>query len=241
VLAVPTLLVITPLRNPARGWRLARVVAIFFLRLCRLPLLVQGIERIPASGPFVMAVNHASYLDGLILLAALPERGYSFAAKRELREAFVPRLFLQAIGTDFVERADIRQGVEDTSRLAESVRAGRVPVFSGSTFTAGPPAVRMGAFIIAVQTGVPLVLVRTIRGARSVLREGIGSRAARYIVVAIAQPSCRRAALERRWRCAMRHAPKSCRRYGGGPGAVAAAGLTWRCGKRSGNCGCCSA
>ncbi|MFH1044021.1 MAG: AMP-binding protein [Pseudomonadota bacterium] len=190
MLAIPTLAATVLLRNPAWGWRLSRVVANGFLRLWRLPLVVQGLEHIPASGPFVMAVNHASYLDGLILLAALRERGYSFAAKRELNESLLPRLFLQSIGTDFVERADIRQSVEDASRLAESVRAGRALIFFAEgtfTRTAGLLPFRMGAFVIAAQAGVPLVPV-TIRGTRSVLRDGSWFARRGAIVVTITPP-----------------------------------------------------
>ncbi len=173
-LAAPTLPATALLFKPARAWRFSRAVAKLFLRLCRLPLVVQGLEHIPLSGPLVMAANHSSYLDGLILLAALPERSYSFAAKSELKDTRLTRRFLQAIGTDFVERTDIRQGVEDAERLAEAVRAGRTPiVFAEGTFTrnAGLLPFRMGAFVIAAQTGVPLLPV-TIRGARSVLRDG---------------------------------------------------------------------
>ncbi|TAK65644.1 MAG: acyl-phosphate glycerol 3-phosphate acyltransferase [Betaproteobacteria bacterium] len=190
ILAVPSLIAAALLRSPARGWRFSRVMAIGFLRLCRLPLMVHGLEHIPASGPFVMAVNHASYLDGLILVAALRERGYRFVAKRELRESLLPRLFLQSIGTDFVERSDIKQGVEDASRLAESVRAGHTPVFfAEGTFTrsAGLLPFRMGAFVIAAQTGVPLVPV-AIRGARSVLRDNNWFARRGAIVVNIAPP-----------------------------------------------------
>ena len=190
LLAIPTLAAAALARDPARGWRVARVVANAFLRLCRLPLVVQGLEHIPASGPFVIAANHGSYLDGLILLAALRERGYSFAAKRELSQSLLPRLFLTSIGTDFVERADIKQGVEDTSRLAESVKAGRAPIFfAEGTFTraAGLLPFRMGAFVVAAQTGVPLVPV-TIRGARSVLRDGSWFARRGAIVVTIAAP-----------------------------------------------------
>src|SRR5512141_2381691 len=137
-----------------------------------------------------MAANHASYLDGIVLLAALPERGYSFAAKRELSQSLVPRLFLRSIGTDFVERSDIKQGVEDASRLAESVRAGRTPIFfAEGTFarTAGLLPFRMGAFVIAAQTGVPLVPV-TLRGTRSVLRDGSWFARRGTMVVTIAPP-----------------------------------------------------
>ncbi|MFH1602601.1 MAG: lysophospholipid acyltransferase family protein, partial [Pseudomonadota bacterium] len=189
-LAVPALATAALSRNPARGWRVNRVLANAFLRLCRLPLMVRGIENIPTSGAFVMAANHASYLDGLILLAALRERGYSFAAKSELSQSLLPRLFLRSIGTDFVVRTDIKQGVEDTSRLADSVRAGRVPIFfAEGTFTraAGLLPFRMGAFVVAAQTGVPLVPV-AIRGARSVLRDGTWFPRRGTIVLTIGAP-----------------------------------------------------
>ena len=189
-LAVPTLAAAALLRNPAWGWRFSRVMARMFLRLCRLPLAVRGLEHIPSSGPIVIAVNHASYLDGLILLAALRERGYSFAAKRELSRPLLPRLFLRSIGTDFVERTDVRQSVEDASRLAESVTAGRSPIFfAEGTFTrsAGLLPFRMGAFVAAAQMGVPLVPV-TIRGARSVLRDGSWFARRAAITVTVSAP-----------------------------------------------------
>jgi 1-acyl-sn-glycerol-3-phosphate acyltransferase len=189
-LALPTLAAAALARHPASGWRFSRLMARAFLKLCRLPLVVHGLAHLPAAGPFVMAANHASYLDGLILLAALRERGYRFAAKRELSRSLLPRLFLRAIGTDFVERSDIKQGVEDASRLAESVRAGYSPIFFAEgtfTRTAGLLPFRMGAFVVAAQTGVPLVPV-TIRGARSVLRDGSWFARRGTIVVSLAPP-----------------------------------------------------
>ena len=190
MLALPTLAAAALARHPASGWRFTRIMARAFLKPCGLPLVVHGLEHIPASGPFVMAANHASYLDGLILLAALRERGYRFVAKRELSRSLLPRLFLRAIGTDFVERSDIKQGVEDASRLAESVRAGCSPIFFAEgtfTRTAGLLPFRMGAFVVAAQTGVPLVPV-TIRGARSVLRDGSWFARRGALVVTIAPP-----------------------------------------------------
>ena len=190
LLAIPALVGAALLRNPALGWRYCHVIARLFLWLCGLHLTVRGLEHLPASGPFVMAANHASYLDGLILLAALRERGYRYAAKRELSRSFLPRLFLRSIGTDFVERSDIRQGVEDATRLARSVDAGHTPIFfAEGTFTrsAGLLPFRMGAFVVAAQTGVPLVPV-TIRGARSVLRDGSWFARRGAITVTIATP-----------------------------------------------------
>src|SRR5690349_1018640 len=36
-------------------------------------LRVEGLERLPASGPYLVAANHHNYLDGVVLAAALPQ------------------------------------------------------------------------------------------------------------------------------------------------------------------------
>jgi 1-acyl-sn-glycerol-3-phosphate acyltransferase len=118
-------------------------------------------------------VNHASFLDGPAVLAALPEP-MCFVVKRELLDNFVSRIYLTRIGTEFVERFDAQRGVEDAGRVAEIVRAGRpVIMFPEGTFRRMPGLLpfRMGAFVIAAQAGVPVVPV-TVRGTRSILREG---------------------------------------------------------------------
>jgi 1-acyl-sn-glycerol-3-phosphate acyltransferase len=120
----------------------------------------------------VVVTNHASYLDGLLLVAALPWRGYQFVAKRELLDHFVSRAYLRALGSEFVERVDFRQGMDDAARLSHSAQVRRSPIFfAEGTFTRVPGLreFRMGAFVVAAQTGLPVVPI-AIRGARAVLR-----------------------------------------------------------------------
>ena len=148
--------------------RAARLI----LRLTRTPLMVSGLENL-ARTPCVLAVNHASYLDGILLTAALPpDFPYAFVAKREFMGHFVPRLFLRGIGAVFVERFDARQGVEHVELVAAALEQGRMPVFfPEGTFDRRPGllAFRTGAFAIAGRAGVPVIPV-AIRGARSMLR-----------------------------------------------------------------------
>jgi 1-acyl-sn-glycerol-3-phosphate acyltransferase len=115
--------------------------------------------------------NHASYLDGLVLSAVLPP-SFSFVAKQELSNQFVAGVFLRRIGTRFVERFDPRRSSEDTSRLSEYVRQGHsLVIMPEGTFsrTPGLRPFRMGAFVVAVEAGVPVIPV-AIRGTRSILR-----------------------------------------------------------------------
>jgi 1-acyl-sn-glycerol-3-phosphate acyltransferase len=121
----------------------------------------------------VLVVNHASYLDPLVLVAVLPST-ISFVAKRELAEQFFARVLFRRLGTEFVERFDPQRGVEDTDRVRQAVRQGRSMLFfPEGTFGRAPGLrpFRMGAFVVAAQTGVPLVPIG-ISGTRSILRAG---------------------------------------------------------------------
>jgi acyl carrier protein len=173
VIASVTWLTAVLLPRPSWSWAASRVAARLYARLTATPLAVHGLENLPAT-PCVLAVNHASYLDGIVLAAALPNQGrqYSFVAKKELQGKFIPRTYLRHIATDFVERFDPQQGAADVQVVAASLRAGRCPVFfPEGTFDRNPGLLpfRMGAFVVAAEAGVPVVPV-TIRGTRSILR-----------------------------------------------------------------------
>ncbi len=154
------------------AWKFSRRVARAFLWLTGIPLVVRGLEHLPAGRPCVVAVNHSSYLDGIVVVAALPDPK-TFVAKRELLDHWVPRIYLTAIGSVFVDRFDAHRGVEDTTRFVEAARAGQsLVLFPEGTFRRMPGLLpfRMGTFVIAAHAGVPVVPV-TLRGTRSILRE----------------------------------------------------------------------
>ena len=159
--------------RPLNARPLIRGAARLLLRLTRTPLTVAGLEHLPNS-PCLLAVNHASYLDGIVLTAALPaDFPHAFVAKREFVNHFVPRLFLHGIGAVFVERFDARQGVEDVDQVMTALADGKAPVFfPEGTFDRRPGlrAFRTGAFAVAAKAGVPIVPV-ALRGVRSMLRE----------------------------------------------------------------------
>ena len=169
LLAPLTWLLTLLMPNPAAAWALGRGAARTLLRLTATRLTVRGLQHLP-SGPCVLVSNHASYLDGVILVAALP-RPYAFVAKRELHGQFVAGRFLQRLGAEFVERFDVKRSVEDANRMAEAVQQGRsLAVFPEGTFVARPGLLpfHLGAFLAAARAGVPVLPV-TIRGSRTLL------------------------------------------------------------------------
>ena len=133
---------------------------------------VEGVERIPNAGSFVVVANHASYLDGLVLVSALP-KPVAFVAKRELLDSFFVRIFLTRLGCIFVERFDRARGAEDAREVSGRLQEGiSLAVFPEGTLHRMPGLLpfHLGAFLAAVETGAPVVAV-TLRGTRSILRD----------------------------------------------------------------------
>lgn len=158
--------------GPRARWRVLRTLLALLARLARIRLHVRGREHLPARGrPRVYVCNHASYLDGALLALALPDP-VAFVAKAELRRNILVRIFLERLGTEFVERHDARRGAQDARALADRVRAGKpLLFFPEGTFTRAPGLrpFRMGAFTAAVDSGVDLVPL-ALSGSRSLLR-----------------------------------------------------------------------
>jgi 1-acyl-sn-glycerol-3-phosphate acyltransferase len=174
VLAVPTWLAVAVLPPSTFGWRICRTFARLWLRIAGIRLTVAGMENISPSAAQVLVANHASYLDSIVLAAALPNSAWRFVAKRELQDHFVTRIFLQRLNCAFVERFDFQQGVADAARLTAEVGAGAALVFfPEGTFTRVPGLrpFRSGAFLIAAQNGAAVLPV-ALAGTRDVLRDG---------------------------------------------------------------------
>ncbi len=171
LVAPPVWLAVVVLPKPASRWACMRAALRWLSWASRVTLRAQGLEQMERGRPSVVVANHASYLDGLVLVAALPPE-FAFVAKVELQTGRLSGPFLRKIGSVFVERFDRQQSVEDARRIGELARAGQTLVyFPEGTFTRAPGLrpFRMGAFLAAVEAGLPVVPV-AIRGTRSILR-----------------------------------------------------------------------
>jgi 1-acyl-sn-glycerol-3-phosphate acyltransferase len=131
---------------------------------------ITGLENLPAGGPIVLVANHASYLDGMVLAAALPPR-FAYVAKQELLGHPFSATPLRRLGAAFVERFHAARGAEDSQALEARLAEGAALVFfPEGTFNAAPGLLpfRMGAFLAAARTGASVVPV-TLSGTRTLL------------------------------------------------------------------------
>ena len=173
-LLAPLVFVAALLVPGRRCWNIGRTLARLAFRWCGISVVASSLEHVPTDRAFVLAVNHTSYLDAVVLISVLEYRGYVFVGKRELGANVVIRRLAAGFGALFVERFDVAKSVAHADEIATTVARG-VPliVFPEGTLgrRAGLLPFRGGAFVAAARAGVPVVPV-ALRGARSVLRDG---------------------------------------------------------------------
>jgi 1-acyl-sn-glycerol-3-phosphate acyltransferase len=157
---------------PRLTWRWSAVRSV-----CRIALWLVGSPcRVENSAGLaqrnaVLAVNHSSYADALVLAAAVPGEPL-YAAKSELAGQVFAGPFLRRLGVIFVERHDVAASIADAERMGALAKEGRrLVVFPEGTFTAQPGLLpfRLGAFKVACEAGLSVIPV-VIRGTRHMLR-----------------------------------------------------------------------
>jgi 1-acyl-sn-glycerol-3-phosphate acyltransferase len=144
-----------------------------------------GADRVPASGPAVLASNHESLLDIPALVAAAP-RPVWFMAKVELFKGPVASRFFYELGG-----FPVRRGGHDPG----AIRTGRAVLRRGRLLAMYPEGTRArelqgflpGAAWMALATGAPLVPV-CVRGTAEALPRGSVLPRRSEVTVAFGEP-----------------------------------------------------
>jgi acyl carrier protein len=173
-LAAPTWLMVLISPRLSWRWKFIRLSTRILSFATATPINVKGLEHLPEPGrTCVLVCNHASYLDGLVLVSIL-SRPFSFIAKQELGRQFIAGNFLRRIGSQFVERFDMQKGAADANRITCLATEGHsVLFFPEGTLRPMPGLLpfHMGAFVTAAEADLPIVPI-VIRGTRANLRAG---------------------------------------------------------------------
>jgi 1-acyl-sn-glycerol-3-phosphate acyltransferase len=169
LIALTLLMLLIVVPGVHRRRHMAGVASRLILKLCRVPLLVKGVENLP-SGQCVVAANHASYIDAIVIKAVLPEH-YAYVVKREMATVPLAGLLLTRLGSEFVERFNRHKGSLDARRVLRTATSGQsLLFFPEGTFVGEPGLLKFhsGAFKSAAYAGCPVVPC-VIRGTREIL------------------------------------------------------------------------
>ena len=152
-------------RGAGFGLDLMRLAVLKLIRLvARLPgFKVAGLEHLPPGGAFIVCVNHQSFLDGFLLLCAIPYR-----LVRRLILLGKPQYFERGIAGWFAPRLNIAS-VDAGANLVQAMRVSARVLRDGKALMLFPEGersidgeikpLRRGAAILACHLGVPIVPV----------------------------------------------------------------------------------
>jgi 1-acyl-sn-glycerol-3-phosphate acyltransferase len=171
VVGIPAWLCVMALPTTRLRWGILRGAGRVVCGLCGITLEVAG--TVPERGPYVVAANHASFIDGLVLVLSLP-MPVAFVAGGELAGQRVAGPFLRKLGCEFVDQEHPQQRSIDAARITTSIAAGRSFAFFPEGSVHRAPGLRpflLGAFAAASSAAAPVVPVG-IRGSRDIVRPG---------------------------------------------------------------------
>jgi 1-acyl-sn-glycerol-3-phosphate acyltransferase len=143
-------------RFPAAYAALKHVVPPILRRL--FAFRVSGLEHLPARGPYIVAANHANYLDGVVLGAALPRRISFLVMPRVYRATPLHPYFHDHVGSIPVSLVRPDPGaIRRALRVLE--QGGVVGIFPEGPFSQQGTLVRgqPGVALVALRSGVPVV------------------------------------------------------------------------------------
>ncbi len=146
------------------------------LRLSRVKVKVEGLEKIATDKNYVFVSNHLSYMDTPVFLANIPVQ-FRFLAKRGLFQVPFLGWHLKRAGHIPVPRGDARAAVKMMNTAAQMVRERGISLLifpeGGRSRDGSLGEFKEGGAYIAIQAGVPLVPV-ALMGTREVLPFGSG-------------------------------------------------------------------
>jgi len=122
-------------------------------------ITVEGIENIPKESSFIIASNHQSLIDIAIYLMMIP-RKFSFFAKKELISVPILGGNIENMGHFIVDRNNTRVAVKQMDVARKKLESGyNLLVFPEGTRTLDGSVgeFKKGAFMMAVQTGLPII------------------------------------------------------------------------------------
>lgn len=114
-------------KNPEKSWKKSRrFVSGFFrteLKIAGCKIITKGLENIPKDEPVLFVGNHRSYFDILVYHESIG-KPLGYIAKVEIKKVPLLPLYMDDIGCLFLDRNDIKQGLETINKGAEYLKMG---------------------------------------------------------------------------------------------------------------------
>lgn len=127
----------------------------------RIHVTVKGFSNIDPAKPYIFMPNHSSNFDIPVILAHLKVQ-FRWLAKAELFRIPLFGFAMKRVGYISIDRSNRKSSFESLARAAQTIRSGRsVLIFPEGTRSRDQSIkeFKKGGFVLAVESGVPIVPV----------------------------------------------------------------------------------
>lgn len=135
------------------------------LRAAGCSVRLEGLGHLGTGESRIIIANHQSWFDVFALAAHLPVR-YRFVAKKELARIPIFGPAWQALGHVSIDRDDLTSAIESLEEAVEGIDTEAISVVIFPEGTRSPTGelrpFKKGAFVLAIQAGVPVVPVAVL-------------------------------------------------------------------------------
>ena len=165
----------TPPEQDSKFYRtIARLYLDLAIRLGRIELRTEGLEKIPRNGRFLLVCNHLNELDPAVLLHCFPDSQLAFISKKENKYLPIVSQIMHKLMCPLIDRENDREALKTILRCIDMIKNDKVSI---GVFPEGYVSLdgrlrhfRSGVFKIAQKTGVPIV-VCTIRNTKKAMKD----------------------------------------------------------------------
>lgn len=144
------------------------------MRLGRMELRTQGLEKIPQQGRFVIMCNHLNELDPAVMLRCFPKSQISFISKKENEHMPIVSQVMHKLMCPLIDRENDREALRTILHCIDMIKQDKASI---GVFPEGYVSLdgrlrhfRGGVFKIAQKTGVPIV-VCTVRNTKHAMHD----------------------------------------------------------------------
>ena len=139
------------------------------LKICKVELSVDGLDRIPEKEAVLFIGNHRSYFDIVVAYSILP-RPTGFISKKEIAKIPNIELWMRELHCLFLDRENLKQNLQVIIEAIKQVKAGiSMWIYPEGTRTKGDSELELGefkagSFKIAEKSGckiIPVAMINT--------------------------------------------------------------------------------
>jgi 1-acyl-sn-glycerol-3-phosphate acyltransferase len=168
----------------------ARVWARYILAVAGVKVQAEGLDKINPTSSYVIASNHASYIDTPVILSTIPVQ-FRFLAKSSLFKIPFMGSHLKRAGHIPVPRDDPRAAVRTMTLAATNIREKGISMLifpeGGRTPDGELKEFKEGVAYIAIKSGVPIIPVALI-GTRAIVPLNSGIVKPGKVMVRVGEP-----------------------------------------------------